>query len=344
VLASGIDSLYISFKGEVDAARLDGIELLKVRAQETGQAQVDLSVANRKALVQPSGWGSYRYWLRCGDFDVFVGQARSLPAVYGRIASGFIHEVGPLSALAEFKAFVAQRLLGQVDEVVCSRVDIYADFQGWVPRPEDYDRFVTRSRRNTSHIAVHHDGRRFTGFTFGRDAMVARLYDKSLEIAHSGKGWMREIWADRRDPSAPVWRLEFQLRRQVLAESSLREPQDVTAKWQNLWGYAMKWLSLREPAPNATRTRWPVADLWSDLTRSKPGIAYSPLVRKRIREHDESAVIRGLTGYASSLAAATGISDLDLAMLVSRRRVGEYMDATGRDFRDLVLAKRQRRL
>jgi hypothetical protein len=124
--------------------------------------------------------------------------------------------------------------------------------------------------------------------------MVARLYDKSLEIAHSGKGWMREIWADRRDPSAPVWRLEFQLRRQVLAESSLREPQDVTAKWQNLWGYAMKWLSLREPAPNATRTRWPVADLWSDLTRSKPGIAYSPLVRKRIREHDESAVIRAL--------------------------------------------------
>jgi hypothetical protein len=47
-------------------------------------------------------------------------------------------------------------------------------------------------------------------------------------------------------------------------------------------------------------------------------------------------------GVASSLAAVAGVSDLDVAMLVSRRRVAEYMDATGRDFRDLVLAKRER--
>ena len=106
----------------------------------------------------------------------------------------------------------------------------------------------------------------------------------------------------------------------------------------------MRWLSLREPTPGVARTRWPVADVWSDLTRSQGGDAHSPMVRKRIREHDESVLVRGLTGYASSLAALTGVSDLDLAMLVSRRRVGEYMDATGRDFRELVLSKRERRL
>ena len=341
VLAAGIDSLYVSFKGETDAARLDGIEFLKVRAQETGQPQLFLPVDDRKALVQPSGWGSYRYWLRCGDFDVFLGRGQSLPAAYARIASEFIHEVGPIRALADLRSFVAA-LLDQVDDTICSRLDIYADFQGWVPRSEDYHRFITRSRRNTSHIAVHHDGRRFTGFTFGRDAMVARLYDKSLEIRHSGKGWMREVWADRLDPSVPVWRLEFQLRREVLAECSLTTPEDVLAQRPNLWAYAMQWLSLREPTPGATRTRWPVAHVWSQLMRSQAGLAYSPLVRQRIREYDESVLVRGLTGYASSLAAATGVSDLDLAMLVSRRRVGEYMDATGRDFRELVQAKRER--
>jgi hypothetical protein len=67
-------------------------------------------------------------------------------------------------------------------------------------------------------------------------------------------------------------------------------------------------------------------------------------VRERIRKHDESVLIRGLAGYASSLAAITGVSDLDLAMIVSRRRVREYMDATGRDFRDLVREKRERTL
>jgi hypothetical protein len=70
----------------------------------------------------------------------------------------------------------------------------------------------------------------------------------------------------------------------------------------------------------------------------------SPLVRHRIKEHDQSVLVRGLTGYASSLAAVTGVSDLDVAMLLSRRRVGEYMVVTGRDFRDLVAAKRERRL
>ena len=295
VLAAGIDSLYVSFKGEVDAAWLDAVALLKGRAQETGQPQVFLPVDDRKALVQPSGWGSYRYWLRCGDFDVFLGRGQSMPAAYARIASEFIHEVGPIRALADLKSFVGA-LLDQVDETICSRVDIYADFQGWVPVSEDYHRFVTRSRRNTSHIAVHHDGRRFTGFTFGRDAMVARLYDKSLEIAHSGKRWMHEVWGAGFDTSAPVWRLEFQLRREVLAECSLTSPEDVLALRPNLWAYAMQWLSLREPTPGATRTRWPVASVWSDLKRSQAAVAYSPLVRIRIREHDESVLVRGLTG------------------------------------------------
>jgi hypothetical protein len=52
-----------------------------------------------------------------------------------------------------------------------------------------------------------------------------------------------------------------------------------------------------------------------------------------MRRREESVLVRGLASYASSLAAVAGVSDLDVAMLVSRRRVAEYMDATGRDFR-----------
>ncbi len=342
VLSSGIDSLYVSFRGEVGADRLDELEVLKAKAQETGQPEVAHIGRERRALMQPSGWGSYRYWLRCGDFDVFVGRGTSLPAIYARLASAFIHEVGATTALAELKSFMEVALLLEVREAVCSRVDIYADFQGWVPRPRDYDRFVTRSRRNTSHIAIHHEGRRLTGFTFGRDAIVARLYDKGAEIAHSGKDWMNAVWGERLDPMKPVWRMEFQLRREVLAECLLKEPDEVVRKRQDLWSYATQWLSLRSPRPGERRTRWPVAGLWEQLSRAELGSPQSSLVRQRMRQHDESVLVRGLAGYASSLAAVAGVSDLDLAMLVSRRRVGEYMDATGRDFRELVLAKRER--
>jgi hypothetical protein len=171
---------------------------------------------------------------------------------------------------------------------------------------------------------------------------VARLYDKGAEITHSGKDWMRTVWGDRLDPSKPVWRMEFQLRREVLAECSLHEPEDVLQKRQDLWSYAMRWLSLRSAGPSERRTRWPVAGVWVQLSRSELGAPQESLVRQRIRKRDESVLVRGLAGYASSLAAVAGVSDLDVAMLVSRRRVGEYMDATGRDFRDLVLAKRER--
>jgi len=342
VLSSGIDSLYVSFRGGVDADRLDELDVLKASAQEIGHPQVASLGVDRRALVQPSGWGSYRYWLRCGDFDVFVGRGTSLPAVYARIASSFIHEVGATRALAELTSFVDGSVLSDVGEALCSRVDIYADFQGWVPRMHDYDLFVTRSRRNTSHIAIHHDGRRFTGFTFGRDAIVARLYDKGIEIAHSGKDWMRAVWGDRLDPSAPVWRIEFQLRREVLAECSLRKPEEVLQKRQELWAYATQWLSLRSSRSGQRRARWPTSGVWLQLSRSELGTPQTSLVRQRIRKREESVLVRGLAGYASSLAAVAGVSDLDVAMLISRRRVGEYMDATGRDFRELVLAKRQR--
>jgi hypothetical protein len=78
------------------------------------------------------------------------------------------------------------------------------------------------------------------------------------------------------------------------------------------------------------------------LSLSELGAPQSSLVRQRVRRREEFVLVRGLAGYASSLAAVTGVSDLDVAMLVSRRRVGEYMDATGRDFRELVLSKRDR--
>jgi hypothetical protein len=284
------------------------------------------------------------YWLRCDGFDVFLGSGSGLPAAYARLLSPFIHEVGPTSALAEASLFVNGPVLAEMEEVRCSRVDIYADFQGWVPSSDDYERFVVRSRQNTWHTAVHHDGRSFTGFTFGRDAMVARLYDKSLEITQSGKDWMREVWGDRLNPLQPVWRLEFQLRRRMLKECSLEDVEEVIDRRQELWAYATRWLSLRERAPTARRVRWPVANVWAQLAESQVGTPQSPLVRKRIRKHDESVLIRGLAGYASSLAAIAGVRDLDVTMALSRRRLAEHMNATGRDFRDLVDAKRDRTL
>ncbi len=339
VLSSGIDSLYISLRGEVRRDVAESLERLKTMARDSGQGQrLELHGAV-KAVVLPSGWGRYRYWVRCDGFDIFLAIGASVPTAYAQLKSALIHEVGPRNALAEVELFINGGIFAEPGEVRCSRVDIYSDFQGWVPRSVDYERFTVRSRRNTWHVAVHHNGRSFTGFTFGRDAMVARLYDKSLEMNHSGKDWMREVWSDRRDGSQPVWRLEFQLRRQLLRECGLNSADDVIEDRDRLWRDVTQWLSLRQPQPVARRVRWPVADVWNQLAQARMESRAAPLIRQRIKKQDQLVLVRGLAGYASSLAAVNGVSDLDVAMAVSRRRLGEYLDESRRDFRDLVRAK-----
>jgi hypothetical protein len=320
VLCSGIDSLYVSFRGEPNAVVLEALGEAKAHARETGQAQLLQLPGTNKALMQPSGWGRYRYWLRCDGFDAFIGAGSGLPAVYMRLLSSLIHEVGPTSALAEVNLFVNGPVLAVTDEVLCSRVDIYVDFQGWVPSADDYQRFVVRSRKNTWHTAVHHDGRSFTGFTFGRDTLMARLYDKSVEVTRSGKDWMHLVWGDALDPAVPVWRLEFQLRRQLLKECAIDSPEQVIDQRQQLWKYSTQWLSLREPRRGVRRVRWPVDNVWLQLAKSGQDAPVSPLVRQRIKKHDESVLVRGLAGYASSLAAISGVSDLDVTMAITRRR------------------------
>ena len=67
-------------------------------------------------------------------------------------------------------------------------VDVFADMQGWDLRPEDRYDFVSRaSRRDT-----HEDSDALTGFEFGRRSsktIMARLYDKTLDVKHKGADW-----------------------------------------------------------------------------------------------------------------------------------------------------------
>jgi hypothetical protein len=38
---------------------------------------------------------------------------------------------------------------------------------------------------------------------FGRDALVARLYDKTEEIKARGTSWLHDLWGERDDDGCP---------------------------------------------------------------------------------------------------------------------------------------------
>jgi hypothetical protein len=65
---------------------------------------------------------------------------------------------------------------------------------------EDFPRFVCRAQRKWEFEAdrqMHTGGRRLSGFTFGRGAVLPRIYDKTLELAVRGETWPQVIWRGR---------------------------------------------------------------------------------------------------------------------------------------------------
>jgi BMFP domain-containing protein YqiC len=65
-----------------------------------------------------------------------------------------------------------------------------------------------------------------------------------------------------------VWRLEFDIKREVLTQKGLPKLNHVLANLNGLWSYATtEWLRLTLPNPDdKTRSRWPLHPLWGYLS------------------------------------------------------------------------------
>jgi hypothetical protein len=211
---------------------------------------------------------------------------------------------------------------------------------------EDFPRFVCRAQRRWEFEAdrqMHTRGRRLSGFTFGRGAVLARIYDKSLELAVTGETWPEVIWRGA-DRERPVWRVEVQYRRQALKAFGLKTVADVLLLRQDLWDYGMRWLSLREPNGDSNRARWPEAPVWAVLRQAAIGLPRCELVRERREAAARLRLLRGFVGYATSLAACGEDDDLEVALREVVPEVQAYLARKETTFEDVVVRKREVRL
>lgn len=164
-----------------------------------------------------------------------------------------IAEWGLTRVLAESRALAWQ--LGTVHEERLRRLDMCADVAGWEIKEDDLQRLVKRPRASvrsdsddtaigpngrarrpsklgelagtTGHETGFAAKRKITGITIGRGAMLARVYNKRIELAYSEERryleedrWHENGW----DGVEPVTRIEFQIRGTAIAELGLRDP------------------------------------------------------------------------------------------------------------------------
>jgi len=353
ILAAGVDSLYLSAKGELRPAVLELLERLQTEARTTGDPAVFTTAdESHTFLVNATGLRRHRFWLRSPGFELLVGSVEPHPEAYMQLHSAYIHHLGVESALGESEQFLGDHIFAKPPLLTVSRIDLHADEQGWEPTMNDLARLVTRARRRQSFEQVHMHGRQLNGFTFGRSDVVARIYDKTLQMRTKGESWTELIWKDR-DPEKSVWRIEFQFRRSGLrslrcndpAHIDKHSPQHVLEHRQDLWEYGNRWLSLRHPIPGDTNvTRWPEATDWTAIREAEMGSPRSSLIRERIRGDDERRLIQGLIGYATSLTAIGSAHDLCNAITRNVPEAGWYLASHRKGWSARVEEKRHRRL
>ncbi len=348
VLASGIDSLYFSVRA---AVRPEAWELL-TRARERAEferepAPVEFPLTGQAFMLKPHGWRGYTFWATSPDYELMVGRSEKFPPVYVQMHSAYLHSMGVEPALHMVELFLRNELLAAPAELVASRLDVHCDYQGWDPEIEDIRRFVCRGRGRRVHVQreeAYAHGRRLTGFTFGRGALLARLYDKTLQAAQRGLTWVSDLWTGH-DPGRPVWRLEFAFERTALREFNLRTVDEALAAVQDLWEYGTgRWLTLCRRVRDAREQRWPLDPVWEALQAVRVAHGRTGVVCRRVLQVREERVLRLVLDGLTSLSALRGWELLDVALTEVGPELELYLRRRERTFRGEVRRKPARLL
>ncbi|NQV07176.1 hypothetical protein HQ535_11535, partial [bacterium] len=307
-VASGIDSLYWSIKGDLPAVELERLEAARRMAEDAGE-DVTFELGGEEFQLQPFGFmGRYRFHLVHPHGRIGVTPSKRFPTVYIQPDAEFLHGVGPEMCAGWFNNVVSSLVPGGTPKV--SRVDLFMDVQGWAPTPEMRDRFVTRA----THRRLYEDEAEMNMLQFGKrgNGLYARIYNKSTETQKKGSVWWHDLWGERWRPEEDVWRIEAEIRREVLGQLGIDTLDDLFANVGGAWGYITEWLSLRIPSEDKTRSRWQIDPAWEAVSQAslRNGAAGLERTYDAKRRAKLRPIIVGMRGYISSYAALIGEVDI----------------------------------
>lgn len=319
----GIDSLYLSYPGLLSEEWEHRLDTLKEQAQSTDEsvrALAQVKLGTHLFEVAAKGMRRFNYVLRdnCYTIQLCRGITQSnMPMAYVQISSDYLNAVGPEAAAADLSMVINTfgHALGAPN---ISRADIYLDFTTPVDLSNvEPGSWVTRANL----MAKYYDCKQevpFTGWSIGMGGELgARLYNKQVEILTQSphKSYLFLLWQEAGwDTHAPVWRMEFQLKREVFKELEINKLPHLMQHLPALWQYlTTEWLRLTKSNPaDKTRSRWPNTALWDALSAVHFLEQDQPRLQRfrpeRVPE-DARLFVHGLGGLTSFMARE-GITDM----------------------------------
>lgn len=309
-LASGVDALYLSGRATLPNEFVGQLEVARFEA-ERSNAPVPFKLGQVEYQLKPHSWQKYRHCLDGPWGRIGFSNGGMLPAVRIQPRTEFIQGIGPRAVAQWFRDQIHDHC--DMVHLSVSRLDLFADFQGWNLCGETRHEFLCRSKSSVT----YEENDLFTGFNFGKRATktaTARLYDKTIRIQENGEHFWKMIWGSKFDPSQSVLRVEFELGGLLLRQFDLATPEAVLDATGALWAYLTHdWLTHRWPTADQTKTRWPVSPQWECVQRAVIGEESHGLNRMYLgkRQGGVTNIMPSLEGYLASFGAYAGASSLD---------------------------------
>ncbi len=315
----GVDSLYLSYPGQLSAAvdaDLRGLKKL-AQARDDLAAKAQYPVGTHIFEVKDKSSGLFPFTLEDNAFQIRLSahHAKALPMAYVKVSSHYLSHQAPADAETHLRSLLYP--LGEVNAPKVSRIDLFVDFASSVDM-ESWSRsaWVTKA----SSVSQYAQDHAFTGWLIGAGGtLMARLYNKRIELQKSGKSYLEPLWREAGwDSQQAVWRLEFQFKREVLDQLGLSSVPGVLGNLNGLWSYATtEWLKLTIPSESdKTRSRWPIHPLWMLLASVDWETDGGPLLREYspVRAPSLEWVGRRALSALASIGALKGIQTFDAAL------------------------------
>ena len=319
ILSSGIDTLYLAINITWENENFFNL-LAEHKSNASSQNEPQILVIDGSDesdhwvfQVMAHGAKGYEWLIQNNQYTLKIGnwlKPMQRPSVMVEIRSETLWACGPFEAVNQIIGFLENQG-AFIHEIKPSRVDLCADIlldeNLWTTDLIDYR--VTRS----SYAALHLTKKKLTGVVIGKGHMMARLYDKPLEIKQKKKKeWMYDIWGISTVPEGKkIIRIEFQLKRQVLNDLGMHHIYDLFNHLHNAWGYcSQKWLKFQDN-PGKHHTQRHTLGWWKEvqngfLGEQKP----KPLIRQKAIQEDSDKLLNQAWGLlTSNKALYTGVNN-----------------------------------
>jgi hypothetical protein len=345
----GVDSLYLSYQGELYPEINEQLVNLKRLAQsdkESEQAKAQFKIGDHLFEVKDKGTSMFNYVLEDNAFRIQLSRpGKAVPMAYVKLSSEYLTFLTPIEAEKCLSDVLSK--LGAIESTAnVSRIDLFVDFvsdqnmEAW-----NREAWVTHAASVNAYAVDN----KFTGWSVGLGSVMAgRLYDKLNEIIKSGKGYLIPLWQKAGwNAGEPIWRLEFEFKRQFLIQKDVAKLTEALANLNGLWSYATtEWLKLTIPNPDdKTRSRWAIHPLWSALATldwETPGGELKQRFSNERTPKDSDALNRAFSGITSWMAAH-GYRDYEEAIHLFFMALDHYINNKAMDlgysFEELVSNK-----